>query len=58
MDRNVFGHGYHERDLGLDSLFDGLCSLVSWHVDGRRIGLCFLLGLGNPSERSVCEHVD
>ena len=55
MDRDVFGHGYHERNLRLDSLLNSLCSLVSWHVDGRRIGLRFLLGLQAPDCRSVCE---
>lgn len=52
MDGNVFGHGYHEGNLRLDSLLDGLGSLVSWHVDGRCIGLCFLLSL-NISESQI-----
>ncbi len=55
MDRDVFGHGYYERNLSLDSLLNGLCSLVSWNVDGRRIGLRFLLGLQAPDGRSVCK---
>lgn len=48
MDGNVFGHGYHERNLRLDGLFNRLSGLVSWHVDSRSIRLCLLLGLDIP----------
>jgi hypothetical protein len=34
MDGNMLGHGYHKRNLRLDSLFNSLGSLVPWHVDG------------------------
>lgn len=45
MNRDVFSHSHDERDLCLDSLFNGLCSLISRDINCRGIRFGLLLRL-------------
>ena len=45
MERDVLRYGYDERDLGLESLFDGTGGLMRRDIDAGRIGLQLLHGV-------------
>ena len=45
MERDVLRYGYDERDLGLESLFDGTGGLMRRNIDAGRIGLQLLHGM-------------
>ena len=45
MERDVLRYGYDERDLGLESLFNGTSGLVRGNIDPSRIRLQLLHGM-------------